>query len=296
MPGQTVPDPARHLPDPVATRCYDPPDPEPAPRMGPVRAALAAVMQGPAMTRPGRGDAHGHRDVRPRYQEVRRGHRRRRPESLDRGRGVHGPGGPVGLRQDHQPADDRRPRGHHRGHPLDRRPGRQRHRAQGSRHRDGLPELRALPPHERLRQPGLRPQAAQGRQEGDRPARQGGGRDDPADGTPRAQAQGALRRPAPARRAGPGDRPGARRLPHGRAALEPRRQAPRPDARRDRPPPQAAQDDDRLRHPRPGRGDDDGPADRRHEPGEAPAGRRAAGALRPSRATGSWRASSAARP
>ncbi len=38
----------------------------------------------------------------------------------------------------------------------------------GSRHRDGLPELCALPPHERLRQPRLRPHAPQGRQEGDR--------------------------------------------------------------------------------------------------------------------------------
>ena len=52
---------------------------------------------------------------------------------------------------------------------------------------------------------------------------------------------------------------------------------------------------DRLRHPRPGRGDDDGHADRGHERGPAPAGRLAAGALRHARSTGSWPASSAAR-
>ena len=52
-----------------------------------------------------------------------------------------------------------------------RRPGGQRPGAQGSRHRDGLPELRALPAHERLRQPGVRPEAAQDAQGRDRQAR-----------------------------------------------------------------------------------------------------------------------------
>ncbi len=55
---------------------------------------------------------------------------------------------------------------------------------------------------------------------------------------------------------GTGDRPGAGHFPDGRAALEPRRQAPRRHARRARPPARAARDHDRLRHPRPGRGDD----------------------------------------
>ena len=40
---------------------------------------------------------------------------------------------------------------------ADRRADRQRGRAQGPRHRDGVPELRALPAYERLRQHGLRP-------------------------------------------------------------------------------------------------------------------------------------------
>ena len=110
----------------------------------------------------------------------------------------------------------------------------------------------------------------------------------------RSKAQGAVRRPAPARRARSRDRPRAGRVPDGRAALQPRREAARPDARRDRPPPPAPQDDRRLRHPRPGRGDDDGLADRGHERGPPPAGRHAAGPVRP-RSTGSSPASSAAR-
>ena len=43
---------------------------------------------------------------------------------------------------------------------ADRRRGRQRQGAEGPRHRDGVPELRALPAHDRARQHGLRAQAA----------------------------------------------------------------------------------------------------------------------------------------
>ena len=68
----------------------------------------------------------------------------------------------------------------------------------------------------------------------------------------------ALGRAAAASRDGPGDRARAGRLPDGRAPLEPRRQAPRPDAHRDPCAPASARDDHDLRHPRPDRGDDDG--------------------------------------
>ena len=44
---------------------------------------------------------------------------------------------------------------------LDRRPRRQRPAAEGPRHRHGVPELRALSAHDRGREHGLRPQAAQ---------------------------------------------------------------------------------------------------------------------------------------
>ena len=45
------------------------------------------------------------------------------------------------------------------GDDPDRRARRQRRAPQGPRHRDGLPELRALPAHDRVRQPRVRPQA-----------------------------------------------------------------------------------------------------------------------------------------
>ena len=51
---------------------------------------------------------------------------------------------------------------------------------------------------------------------------------------PRAQARPAVGRPAAAGRDGARDHPRAERVPDGRAAVEPRREAARPDARRDR--------------------------------------------------------------
>ena len=77
----------------------------------------------------------------------------------------------------------------------------------------------------------------------------------------------ALGRSAPARRHGAGAHPRAGRVPHGRAALEPRRQPARPDAQRGAADPAAARRGDALRHPRPDRGDDDG------RPGRGPSRR-----------------------
>ena len=102
-----------------------------------------------------------------------------------------------------------------------------------------------------------------------------------ARGAPRPEAARALRRPAPARGDGPRDRAPAEGVPHGRAALEPRREAARADARRDLAAPERPRRDDRLRHARPGRGDDDGRPRRGHAQGRAAAGGAAAGALRP---------------
>ena len=72
------------------------------------------------------------------------------------------------------------------------------------------------------------------------------------------EAAPALRRPAPARRDGPRDRARAAGVPDGRAALEPRREAARSDARRDLAHPAPAAGHDGLRDARPDRGDDDG--------------------------------------
>ena len=172
------------------------------------------------------------------------------------------------------------PRGHHGRDDHDRRPGRERPLAEGSRHRDGVPELRALPAPLRRRQHRVRPAPAEDAEGSGRRADRLGGEAARPDAVPRAQAEGALGRAAPARRDGPRDRARAAGLPHGRAALEPRREAAHPDARRDREAPARARHDDDLRHARPDRGDDDGRPRRRHEHGRAPAGRPAAAALR----------------
>ena len=100
-------------------------------------------------------------------------------------------------------------------------------------------------------------------------------------GAARPQAGATLRRAAAARRDGARDRAPATALPHGRAALEPRREAARPHARRDRAAPARARRDDALRDARPGRGDDDGRADRGDATRRAAAVRVTAGALRP---------------
>ncbi len=168
----------------------------------------------------------------------------------------------------------------HRQH---RRQGRQRGGAGRARHRHGVPELRALPAHERLRQHGLRPAQPRHPEGRDRAARRRGGASPLHRHVPETQAARAFRRPAPARRHGPRHRARAAGVPVRRAAVQPRRQAARADARRD---PQAAQSPEGhvdLRHPRPGRGDDAGRpgggderrphrADRRADPGLSPAG------------------------
>ena len=59
----------------------------------------------------------------------------------------------------------------------DRRPGREPPPAEGARHRDGVPELRALPAHGRLRQHGVRAPPAAPAEGGDRAARAAGPRE-----------------------------------------------------------------------------------------------------------------------
>ena len=149
---------------------------------------------------------------------------------LGRGRRVRRPRRALRLRQDHRPAHDRRPRDADRRRGADRGRDGQRRRPAGPEHRDGLPELRALPAHVGVRQHGLRAAAARAEEARDPRARAARGRDARPDRPAEAEAGTALRRPAPARRDGPGDRARARRAPDGRAALEPRREAARGDA------------------------------------------------------------------
>src|SRR3972149_6636132 len=77
-------------------------------------------------------------------------------------------------------------------------------------------------------------------------------------GPPKAEAPAALGRPAPARGGRPRHRPPPPGLPFRRAALEPGRQAPRPDAGGAEAPSRPACDDRHLRHSRPGPSHDPG--------------------------------------
>ena len=132
--------------------------------------------------------------------------------------------GPVGLRQDHRAAHDRRPRGHHRRQALDRRPRRERRRPAKTRRLDGVPELRPLPAHDRApehRVAAARPQATPSTGPTGRPASSPG--PSATSGSTRRPGSSASSdlldrkpaalsgRPAPAGGAGPGDRGPARR-------------------------------------------------------------------------------------
>ena len=188
--------------------------------------------------------------------------------SLDHPRpGVRGAGRALGLRQVDHPAHDRRARGPDLGGEI---------RIGGRVVNDVAPKDRdiamvfqsyALYPHLTVRENlafGLKMRKrAAGR---DRRARGRGGRacsgiETLLDRKPKA----ALGRPAPARRHGARHRAAAAGLPLRRAALQPRRQAARADAHRDRAPAPAPPDHHRLRHPRPDRGHDPGRPHRGHE-------------------------------
>ena len=69
--------------------------------------------------------------------------------------------GPSGCGKTTTLAHGRRAGGDHLGRDPHRRPGGERPAADGPRHRHGVPELRALPAHERVRQHGVRPADAQ---------------------------------------------------------------------------------------------------------------------------------------
>ncbi len=84
------------------------------------------------------------------------------------------------------------------------------------------------------------------------------------DPVPQALSARALGRAAPARGHGPRHRARPEGVPVRRAAVQPRRQAARRDARRDQGAAPAPEDDHGVRHARPGRGDDDGRPHRRH--------------------------------
>ena len=182
------------------------------------------------------------------------------------------------------------------GELQDRRHGGQRHGAEGPRHRDGLPELRALPAHDGAREHGL--PAEDGEDGSGRRSTRRSTRprkildlDDHLDRKP-ANLSGGQRQRVAMGRAIVREPSG---VPDGRAALQPRREAARADADRGLADPEPARDDDRLRHPRPDRGDDARRPRRGDAQGRAAAGRLARRSSTTSPSTCSSPASSARR-
>ena len=176
-------------------------------------ALLVAPTFEPMPARPavrcGHGDRHarrGQQDLRQRVPGDLRPEPRHRRQRVPRARRT------VRLREVDRSAHGGGSGDDHQRRAADRRPRRQRCRAEGPGHRHGLPELCAVPPHDGVRQHRLRPQAGPGSQAGDRqPGAQGGG-DPRARAVPLPQARAALGRPAPAGGDGPGDRaPAGRR-------------------------------------------------------------------------------------
>ncbi len=163
---------------------------------------------------------------------------------------------PVGLRQDHHPADDRRLRGADQRPDPAPRPRHGRRPALPARRQHGLPAVRALPPHGRLRERGLRPAAQEGRQGRDQAAGGRGAGPGRAGGPREAQAAPAVGRPAAAGRPGPGAGQPATGPAAGRAARRPRPQAAPGHAARAETDPARGRHHLRLRDPRPGGGAD----------------------------------------
>ena len=185
------------------------------------------------------------------------------------------------MRQDNRAPDGRRVGGDQRRARAHRRSNRQRSVAQGPRHRDGLPELRALSTPDRSRQRRLPPQDQEAAEGGDRCPGRRGRSHSRSGAVPQPQAARPLRRPASTCGDGPRHRQAPGRLPHGRTPVEPRREAAGADARGHQEDPARPVGHDRLRHARPDRGDDDGRSRSRDAEGRAAAGGPASGAVRP---------------
>ena len=163
--------------------------------------------------------------------------------------------GPVRLRQDHDPADDRGLRRAERRCDPARRPRLTGHQAGQARAWHGVPELCALPAHDGGGERGVRARDAGRRRRRAHPAR----RRDAGAGRPRRFRRPlpapALGRPAAARGAGPRARHPAADPAARRAALQSRRQAARADADRIAPDPAHGRHDHHPGDARPGRGD-----------------------------------------
>ena len=132
---------------------------------------------------------------------------------------------PVRMRQDHDPAHDRRVRGAVRRHRPARRRGRDRPAALPAADEHGLPELRPVPAPERRAQRGVRPRTPARLEGRGAPAGGGGARARRPRARGEAQAAPAVRRAAAARRPRARARESAGRAAARRAAGRARPQA-----------------------------------------------------------------------
>ena len=189
--------------------------------------------------------------------------------------------GPSGLRQVDAHSNDRRARAHHAGRNPARRQGDQRPPAERARHGDGLPELRALSEHDRLREHGLL--AAGCARRAARRFRAGSPAPPKSSGSVRCFSDSRGSSPAAS---GSGSRWDARSFATRRSFSSTSRcpiwtpSCAWRCARKSRGLHQRLEDDDDLRDPRSGRGDDDGGQDRRHARRHRRAARGTARALR----------------
>ncbi len=186
----------------------------------------------------------------------------------------------VRLRQDDDAAHDRRLRGGHLRLDLPRRPGRHGPAAVQARDEHRLPELRALPAPQRLREHRLRPAPPQDAGQRDQAPGRVHARPRRAARLRAAQAEPAVGRPAAARRAGARARQQPAGAPARRAARRPGPQAAQADAGGAEADPERGRHHLHLRDARPGGGDDDVRPHRRHARRPDRAARRAGGALR----------------
>ena len=169
---------------------------------------------------------------------------------------VHHLRGALGVREVDPAAHGRGTRGDQPRRGLGGRTQRHRRAALEARARHGLSVLCALSPHVGPRQHRLLAQDRRGAEGGARAQGRRGGAGPEARRAAGPPPAGALRRPAPAGRDRSMHRAGSDRVPLRRAAVQPRRGAPRRDALRDREAPPLARRDHDLRDARPGRGDD----------------------------------------
>ena len=139
----------------------------------------------------------------------------------------------------------------------------QRPAAEGARHLHGVPELRALPAYERLRQHGVRAEAGERIEGRDRRQGAGGGAYPPDREPADAKAKGAFRRAAAAGRDRAGHRAGAEGVPVRRAAVQSGCRVAGADAHRAGEAEGGPVSHDGLCDARSGRGHDAGEQDRR---------------------------------